>query len=89
MKRIRKIQVKLILIIMGLPWVLSASAFAATADVSQIESFMQSVIQALAGLAGLVATAFFVVGGYRYITSSGNPEHLERPSELSCSQQQD
>ena len=27
---------------------------------------------------GLIATGFFVVGGFSYITSSGNPEHLDR-----------
>ena len=60
------------------PLVLNSTALAANGDVGQIESFMQSIIQALAGLAGLVATGFFVIGGFRYITSSGNPEHLER-----------
>ncbi len=52
--------------------------FAATAGVSNVENFIRSVITVLAGLAGLVATGFFVVGGFSYITSSGNPEHLER-----------
>jgi hypothetical protein len=32
----------------------------------------------VAGLAGLIATGFFVVGGFGYITSSGNPENLDR-----------
>ena len=67
------------LIAVGLPYVLKASVFAdSNGDVTQIESFIKSVIQALAGLAGLVATGFFVVGGFSYITSSGNPEHLQR-----------
>lgn len=52
--------------------------YAATANVSQVEDFIRSIIQILAGLAGLVATGFFVVGGFTYITSSGNPEHLDR-----------
>jgi hypothetical protein len=52
--------------------------FADAAGVSQVESFMQSVIQALAGLAGIVATAFFMIGGFGYITSSGNPMRLEK-----------
>jgi hypothetical protein len=29
-------------------------------------------------LAGLLAAGFFVMGGIGYITSSGNPEHLEK-----------
>lgn len=46
--------------------------------VSQIQSFIQSVIQVLVTLAGLVSAGFFVWGGFGYITSSGNPEHLDR-----------
>ncbi|MEO5949879.1 MAG: MMCAP2_0565 family pilin-like conjugal transfer protein [Candidatus Saccharimonadales bacterium] len=52
--------------------------FAATGDVSQVQNFIRSIIQIIAGLAGLTATGFFVVGGFTYITSSGNPEHLDR-----------
>ncbi len=64
---------------LGMPLVLVHPAFAATSgDVGQVESFIRSVIQALAGLAGLIATGFFVVGGFSYITSSGNPEHLDK-----------
>jgi len=63
----------------GLPLGLTATAFAATSgDTSQIENFIRSLIKVVAGLAGLVATFFFVVGGFSYITSSGNPEHLDR-----------
>ena len=49
-----------------------------TGGVSQIQSFIQSVIQVLVTLAGLVAVGFFVWGGFGYITSSGNPESLDR-----------
>jgi TRAP-type C4-dicarboxylate transport system permease small subunit len=62
----------------GLPIVLAQPVFADAAGVTQVENFMKSVIQVMAGLAGLVATGFFVMGGYQYITSSGNPEHLLR-----------
>ncbi len=65
-------------IAVGLPVVLTHPVFAATAGVDQVESFIKSVITVLAGLAGLIATGFFVVGGFSYITSSGNPEHLDR-----------
>lgn len=78
MKKDKKLSILAALIAAYTPLVASGSALAASGDVGQIESFLQSVIQALAGLAGLVATGFFVVGGFRYITSSGNPEHLER-----------
>jgi len=62
----------------GIPVVLPQVAFAASGDVAQVEDFIRNVIKVVAGLAGLVATGFFVVGGFGYITSSGNPEHLDR-----------
>lgn len=65
-------------IAVGLPNILTHPVFATTAGVGQVESFIKSVITVLAGLAGLIATGFFVVGGFSYITSSGNPEHLDR-----------
>jgi hypothetical protein len=79
MRNSKKLQVTWAsVVIIGIPWLVNGSALAASGDVGQIDSFLQSVIQALAGLAGLIATGFFVLGGFRYITSSGNPEHLER-----------
>lgn len=63
----------------GLPIVLAEPAFAQTpAGVSNVENFIRSIITVLAGLAGLVATGFFVAGGLTYITSSGNPEQLDK-----------
>ena len=53
-------------------------AFAADGGVTQIESFIKSVINVAITLAGLVAVGFFVWGGFGYITSSGNPENLDR-----------
>lgn len=52
--------------------------FAASADVTKIETFIKSIIQILVTLAGLVSAGFFVWGGFGYITSSGNPETLDR-----------
>lgn len=63
---------------LGMPLAVSAPAFAAGGDIGQVQNFVRSVIQALAGLAGLIATGFFVVGGFTYITSSGNPEQLDK-----------
>ena len=51
---------------------------AQSGDVTKIETFIKSVIQIMVTLAGLVAAAFFVWGGFGYITSSGNPENLDR-----------
>ena len=55
----------------------ASPAFAQSADVSRIQNFIQSITQVLVTLAGVSATGFFVWGGFRYITSSGNPEQLE------------
>ena len=65
-------------IAVGLPFILANSAYAAPAGVSNVENFIRSIIQVVAGLAGLVATGFFVAGGFNYITSSGNPEQLDK-----------
>src|SRR6266480_1609792 len=56
----------------------AAPVFAQTADVSKIQTFIQSIISIATTLGGLVATGFFIFGGYGYITSSGNPESLDR-----------
>lgn len=63
---------------LGVPLVLSHPALAASGNVQQVDTFIRSLIKVVAGLAGLVATGFFVVGGFQYITSSGNPEHMDR-----------
>lgn len=73
-----KLKLILSVVSLGLPLLLNFQVFADTAGVGQVESFLKSIITAVAGLSGLVATGFFVVGGLRYITSSGNPQHLER-----------
>ena len=57
---------------------LASPALAASADVAKIQTFIQGVIQVLVTLAGLVSAGFFVWGGIGYITSSGDPEKLDR-----------
>ena len=52
--------------------------YAQSADVDKIQTFIQSIIQVLVTLSGLVAAGFFVWGGVGYITSSGNPDSLEK-----------
>ena len=67
------------LLALGLPLAFPDIALAqSSGDIGQVQNFIRNVIQAIAGLAGLIATGFFVVGGFGYITSSGNPETLER-----------
>ncbi len=55
----------------------SSPVFAQSTDVSKVQNFITNIIQMLVILAGSLASAFFVWGGVRYITSSGNPEALE------------
>lgn len=72
-------QIKIVgsLLVIGLPVILAPPVLAQAGGVDQVESFIRSVIQVIAGLAGLIATGFFVAGGFTYITSSGNPQQLE------------
>lgn len=51
---------------------------AQSGDVDKIESFIRNVIQVLVTLSGVIAAGFFVWGGIGYITSSGNPEMLDK-----------
>ena len=57
--------------------IVASPAYAQTADVARIETFIKNIIQILVTLAGVTATVFFVWGGFRYITSSGSPDQLE------------
>lgn len=63
-------------LLLALIWI--APAFAASEDVAKVQNFIQNAIQILVTFAGLLAAGFFVMGGIGYITSSGNPEHLDR-----------
>lgn len=47
-------------------------------DLTKVQTFIQNVIQVLVTFSGLIAAGFFVMGGIGYITSSGNPEHLDK-----------
>ncbi len=59
-------------------FLLASPAYAQSADVEKVKTFIQSVIQVLVTLSGFVAAGFIVWGGVGYITSSGNPEALEK-----------
>lgn len=58
--------------------IFASPVYAASADVTSIQTFIKSIIQILVTIAGLVSMGFFVWGGFGYITSSGNPEMLDR-----------
>lgn len=55
----------------------ASPVYAQSADVAKIQTFIRAIISMLVTLAGLVAVAYFVWGGFRYITSSGSPDALE------------
>lgn len=74
----RTVLIAALIVAIGAPIVLAEPALAAPAGINNVESFIKSIITVLAGLAGLVATGFFVAGGFTYITSSGNPEQLDK-----------
>ena len=79
MSKQTKLTLFTIMVMIGVPLILTDTALAQSAGgVGQVENFIRNVIQVLAGLAGLIATGFFVVGGFGYITSSGNPENLDK-----------
>jgi lysylphosphatidylglycerol synthetase-like protein (DUF2156 family) len=56
----------------------SSPVYAQSADVVKIQAFIISVINVFVALSGFVAAGFFVWGGVGYITSSGNPEALDK-----------
>ena len=72
------IKIVSLVIAIGVPLLLAPEAFAQSGDIAQVEGFIRNIIKVIAGLAGLVATGFFVAGGFTYITSSGNPEQLDK-----------
>lgn len=78
MRKHKSIKFIALLVALGLPFLVAHPALAADGNVAQVEDFIRNIIKVVAGLAGLVATGFFVFGGFLYITSSGNPERLER-----------
>lgn len=81
MGRYKNIKLVALFVALGVPFVFAAPVLAADGNIGQVENFIRSVIKVIAGLAGLIATGFFVVGGLGYITSSGNPEKLEKSKQ--------
>ena len=77
MRRLRSLFVSFVAVLM-LVFILVSPSLADSPDLSKVENFAQNIIQVLVTLAGLLAAGFFVMGGINYITSSGNPEHLDR-----------
>ena len=61
---------------------LSVTPAYAAPDISKVQNFATNIIQVLVTIAGLLAAGFFVMGGIGYITSSGNPENLDRSKRI-------
>lgn len=79
MTKLTNIKIIASVVALGSLVVLAQPALAAdVAGVDNVENFIRTIISVIAGFAGLIATGFIVVGGLGYITSSGNPEHLDR-----------
>jgi uncharacterized membrane-anchored protein len=78
MRRLFTYRVVIVSVSVFAPLLFSQMAYADGSGIVQIQSFLESVIQLVAGLAGLIATGFFVIGGLGYITSSGSPERLTK-----------
>jgi hypothetical protein len=74
----KSLKIVALVVALGLPLLVAHPAFASDGNVTQVETFIRNIITLAAGLAGLVAAGFFVFGGFVYITSSGNPERLEK-----------
>ena len=68
------------LIFISMPYIASAQMFSVPNPLRNITS-IQEVIRALIDVAfaaaGIVAVIYLIVGGFRYITSSGNAEAIE------------
>ncbi|MFA7253884.1 MAG: hypothetical protein WC107_04990 [Patescibacteria group bacterium] len=67
LQRLRTLPFSLIVLLLS-----ATPAFAYSGDIAKVQNFAQNVIQVLVTLAGLLAA------GIGYITSSGNPENLDR-----------
>lgn len=78
MRKDQKLKALAVYVASGLPFIITRTVFADSGSINNVDSFIRSVIKVLAGLAGLIATGFFVIGGFNYIVSSGNPDHLEK-----------
>lgn len=78
MHKYKTLRAVALIVAFGAPLILVAPVLAADGDVAKTQDFIKNIIKVAAGFAGLVAAGFFVVGGFGYITSSGNPEKLDK-----------
>lgn len=50
----------------------------AAADLTKVNNFGQQVADAMRNLASIVAVIFLILSGFYYMTSSANPERLDK-----------
>ncbi len=79
----KKLQVLIINSLILTSLIVPQVAYAQTSsgDVNQIVTFIKSIIGVLTTLGGVISVGFFAWGGIGYMTSSGNPESLERSKQ--------
>lgn len=79
---VKKVKVAVLYAPTVLCLVMAHPAFAATtssvAGVSNIEDFIKSVTTVIVAVCGAVAIVMFAIGGFGYVVSTGNPEHMQR-----------
>jgi hypothetical protein len=79
MRKLGALRVALLIIIaLGVPLLLTHTALAADGDIKKVETFLNSITKVITTLATAVGVVFCAIGGVGYMTSSGNPERLER-----------
>lgn len=78
MQKYKTLKLVALIVALGVPFILATPVLAADGDITKTQDFIRNIIKAAAGFAGLIAAGFFVVGGFGYITSSGNPEKLDK-----------
>ncbi len=49
---------------------------------AQAQNFMKNIINVMAGFGGTLATGFLVWSGIMYITSSGNPDKMDKSKRI-------
>ena len=67
-----------LLVAAALPFIFTETAFAQASGIAQVENFLKSVSSTLAQFVGSVGIIILIIGGYMYMTSSGNPEKHEK-----------
>lgn len=55
-----------------------AEASGSIEGADKVENFIRAIVNTIIGMSGIVAAGALAVGGFKYITSTGNPDELEK-----------